>query len=274
MELHESRRFSTNKNMFLCKSCQSSRNWSSYQFSLDLDSSCGKPTRRWMRFQHSPAWKHHLHPDPGETVQPILEDGHSHNRSRLATRIWESNMPHFSKKESVLKLGWASAKNNGTVATPYPRHNGDDPAHRRSFSGISAVPGVQLAQSNVQRFNEWPPGISVEFFLDVTWLPHFLAALKGHLSYPILELPQNTDVLTRYQAMEWETIQTVAYEAPLVTGSSSFFCTGFPFFASKIIFVGSFRPRSYFFSKSRSPSKVFGWESSGNRFKVEYRSLP
>lgn len=61
-----------------------------------LDSSCGKPTRRWMRFQHSPAWKHHLHPDPGETVQPILEDGHSHNRSRLATRIWESNMSHFS----------------------------------------------------------------------------------------------------------------------------------------------------------------------------------
>lgn len=49
-----------------------------------------------------------------------LEDGHSCNRSRVATRIWESNMHHFRNKESILKLGWASAKNNGTVAMPYP----------------------------------------------------------------------------------------------------------------------------------------------------------
>jgi len=66
------------------------------------------------------------------------------------------------------------------------------PRSRRSFSGISAVPGVQLAQSNVQRFNE-------------------------------------------YQAMEWETIQTVAYEvhrnhlAPLRTSLEEvdFDCSGF-----------------------------------------------
>lgn len=84
------------------------------------------------------------------------------------------------------------------------------------------------------------------------WMSHdyhiCLAAFKGHLSYPILELPQNTDVLTRYQAMEWETIQTVAYEAPLVR-DLQFFLHRVSLLRFSDHFVGSFRHQPHFFQK-------------------------
>ena len=172
-------------------------------------------------------------------------------------------------RNPYLKLGWPTRQKQwySSHALP-PSQRWRSCSQAKLFGDFSGAGSATLAQSNVQRFNEWPPGISVEFFFGCHMTTTFvLQLLKVTFSYPILELPQNTDVLTRYQAMEWETIQTVAYEAPLVRDLQFFFAQGFP---SSLLrsFCRIIPTPTPFFSKSRSLSKVFGWESSGNRFKM------